>query len=277
MGWLRNNWLDLLIFVLFGLVVAGIVFFLTGINPFQRLPAQSPPPLPQPRVEQTRPAPVQPQPAPAPEPQPQAQPRPQAQDPATGDPVINALPIPQAPPEAPAQQPKPQPADRPAPAAQTPSTPAGSWRVAVGSFSNAQNASRLAQQLEAQGYRVQLEAAGALTRVTVGPYATEEQARGVARGFAGAQVYRGARPAAQPAQPAPQAQPSAAPRYVQVGAFKTQASADALLEKLRSEGLPVVLVKDGSLLKVRVGPLGEGREEVVARLKALGLPTLAVP
>lgn len=64
---------------------------------------------------------------------------------------------------------------------------------------------------------------------------------------------------------------------MQVGAFKTQASADALLEKLRSEGLPVVLVKDGSLLKVRVGPLGEGREEVVARLKALGLPTLAVP
>jgi cell division septation protein DedD len=261
MGWLRNNWLDLVIFVLFGLVVAGIVFFLTGINPLQRPQAQTPPP-PQP-VEQPRPSPAPPQETQLPRPQ----------DQSAGEPVITALPIPQAPPEAPAQQPKPQPADKPAPTAQTPSTPAGSWRVAVGAFSNAQNASRLARQLEAQGYRVQLEAAGALTRVTVGPYASEEQARGVARNFAGAQVYRGARPTGQPAQPA---QPSAA-TYVQVGAFKNQASADALVEKLRAEGLPVVLVKDGGLLRVRVGPLGEERERVIASLKAMGLPTLPVP
>lgn len=261
MGWLRNNWLDLLIFVLFGLVVAGIVFFLTGINPFQRLQTQTPPP--QPRVEQAAPPPPQ---------------IPRPQDDSTGEPVINALPIPQAPSETPQAQPSPRPQEKPTATEAPASQPAsGSWRVAVGSFSNAQNASRLARQLEAQGYRVQLEAAGALTRVTVGPYATEEQARGVARNFAGAQVYRGARPASQPAQPAqPGAQPSAA-AYVQVGAFKNQASADALVEKLRAEGLPVVLVKDGSLIRVRVGPLGDDRERVIASLKAMGLPTLAVP
>jgi cell division septation protein DedD len=64
---------------------------------------------------------------------------------------------------------------------------------------------------------------------------------------------------------------------VQVGAFKNQASADALVEKLRAEGLPVVLVKDGGLLRVRVGPLGDERERVIASLKAMGLPTLPVP
>ncbi|WP_018467041.1 SPOR domain-containing protein [Calidithermus timidus] len=260
MGWLRNNWLDLLIFVLFSLVVAGIVFFLTGINPFQRLQTHTPP-SPQPPVEQvTPPQEVQPQPQ-----------IPRPQDDSAAEPVINALPIPQAPSETPQAQPSPRPQEEPAvretPAPQPAS---GSWRVAVGSFSNAQNASRLARQLEAQGYRVQLEAAGALTRVTVGPYATEEQARGVARSFAGAQVYRGARPASQPG-----AQASAA--YVQVGAFKSQASAEALVEKLRAEGLPVVLVKDGSLIRVRVGPLGNDREQVIASLKAMGLPTLAVP
>lgn len=267
MGWLRNNWLDLLIFVLFGLVVAGIVFFLTGINPFQRPQAQTPPP-PQP-VEQAQPAPAPPQ-----ETQPQPQP-PRPQDEGAGEPVITALPIPQAPNEAPQAQPSQRPQERPATTDRPASEPSsGSWRVAVGSFSNAQNASRLARQLEAQGYRVQLEAAGALTRVTVGPYASEEQARGVARSFAGAQVYRGARPALQPA--AQPAQPSAA-AYVQVGAFRSQASADALVEKLRAEGLPVVLVKDGSLIRVRVGPLGEDREQVIASLRAMGLPTLAVP
>lgn len=270
MGWLRNNWLDLLIFVLFGLVVAGIVFFLTGINPLQRFQTQTQTPTPQPRVEQAEPAPTPPQ-----QPQP-SQPQPRPQDEGTGEPVINALPIPPAPGETSPAQPSPGPEKPGASEQPAPQPASGSWRVAVGSFSNPQNASRLARQLEAQGYRVQLEAAGALTRVTVGPYATEEQARGVARGFAGAQVYRGARPATQPAQPAqPGAQPSAA--YVQVGAFKNQASADALVEKLRAEGLPVVLVKDGSLIRVRVGPLGDDREQVIARLKAMGLPTLAVP
>ncbi|RIH83127.1 SPOR domain-containing protein [Calidithermus roseus] len=262
MGWLRNNWLDLLIFVLFGLVVAGIVFFLTGINPFQRLQTQTSTP-PQPRVEQATPPPpqeVQPQP-----------PIPRPQDDSPGEPVITALPIPQAPSETPQAQPSPRPQEKPTVTeAPAPQPASGSWRVAVGSFSNPQNASRLARQLEVQGYRVQLEAAGALTRVTVGPYASEEQARGVARNFAGAQVYQGARPAAQLG-----AQPSAA--YVQVGAFKSQASADALVEKLRAEGLPVVLVKDGSLIRVRVGPLGDDRERIIASLKAMGLPTLAVP
>jgi cell division septation protein DedD len=267
MGWLRNNWLDLLIFVLFGLVVAGIVFFLTGINPFQRPQTQTPAP-PQP-VEQTQPAP-----APPPETQPQPQPQPpRPQEDRAGEPVITALPIPQAPSETPQAQPSQRPQERPTTSDQPAAAPSGSWRVAVGSFSNAQNASRLARQLEAQGYRVQLEAAGALTRVTVGPYASEEQARGVARNFAGAQVYRGARPA-QPTQGS--AQPSAAV-YVQVGAFRSQASADALVEKLRAEGLPVVLVKDGSLIRVRVGPLGDDREQVIASLRAMGLPTLAVP
>jgi hypothetical protein len=44
MRWLRENWLDALIFLLIALVAAGIVLYLTGINPFARPQAASPPP-----------------------------------------------------------------------------------------------------------------------------------------------------------------------------------------------------------------------------------------
>jgi hypothetical protein len=47
MRWLRENWLDALIFLLIALVAAGIVLYLTGINPFARPQAALPPPVPQ--------------------------------------------------------------------------------------------------------------------------------------------------------------------------------------------------------------------------------------
>ncbi|RTH05374.1 hypothetical protein CSW45_03615 [Thermus scotoductus] len=54
MRWLRENWLDFLIFLLIALVAAGIVLYLTGINPFAR-PRESASPMPGPSVTSSPP------------------------------------------------------------------------------------------------------------------------------------------------------------------------------------------------------------------------------
>lgn len=123
------------------------------------------------------------------------------------------------------------------------------------------------QALADQGYPARLEPAGSLTRVVVGPYATEAEARRVAealRDYA-PQVYRGG-----PGAPLPERV------YLQVGAFQKRENALALAEKLRGLGFSVVLSEDG-LHRVRVGPVPVGQvDEVKARLKALGLRALEV-
>lgn len=257
MGWLRDNWLDAVIFVLFALVVAGVVLFLTGVNPFARPPAS--PPQTNPPASQTP-----------------------TQTPTTANPPVQVIPVlPKAPSETPppapapaATQPTPTnpssavtPAPRPAPAT-------GSWRVAVGAFSDAANANRLADSLRAQGYAVQLEPAGSVTRVVLGPFPSEERARAVAQGLSQYQtrIYRGT----VPINPAPSSvnNPS---RYLQVGAFRNSASADALVSQLKTAGYPVVLAREGELIRVRVGPLSEDRLEVTkSGLRGLGLSPLEV-
>ncbi|GAB5603338.1 SPOR domain-containing protein [Thermus sp. FJN-A] len=257
MRWLKENWLDFLIFLLIALVAAGIVLYLTGINPFARRPqALSLPEAPPPAA--ATPAPPRPAPEPAKIP----------------EPVVTVMPLPQAPEEskpapqveAPSEKP---PAPRPqASMPQPPASPAGAFRVVVGAFANPENALRLRQELEGKGYPARLEPAGSLTRVVVGPYASEAQARRVAQALApyGARVYQG-----QGAPP-----PAEGAVYLQVGAFQKEENALALAGKLREMGLPVVLVKDG-VFRVRVGPVAEGEKEAVrAKVEALGLQALEV-
>ncbi|MBW6395100.1 MAG: SPOR domain-containing protein [Thermus sp.] len=266
MRWLRENWLDFLIFLLIALVAAGIVLYLTGINPFAR-PRESASPMPGPSVTSSPPpSPVQPPKVePAPQvPSPEAKPAP--------EPVVTVLPLPQAPAES-----KPVPQEKtPAlpggspPSAPAPSAPApgGTYRVAVGAFANPENASRLRQELAQKGYPARLEPSGNLTRVVVGPYASGAEAKRVAEALAayGAQVYRG-----QGAAP-----PASGTLYLQVGAFQKEENALALAAKLREVGLPVVLVKDG-VYRVRVGPVAEAEKEAVkAKVQALGLEALEV-
>jgi cell division septation protein DedD len=263
MRWLRENWLDALIFLLIALVAAGIVLYLTGVNPFARTQAVPPPPVPQ---AQPPSSPVPAPPSPAPE---------EAKPP---EPVVMVMPLPQAPSEA-APQPaseaklqavqgaKPKPAE-PTEAPPKAPAPGGSYRVAVGAFANPENALRLSRELSAKGYPVRLEASGNLTRVVVGPYASEAEARRVAEALKayGAQVYRG--------QAAP---PPSGAVYLQVGAFQKEENALALADKLKEVGLPVVLVKDG-VFRVRVGPVSpEEKEAVKAKVAALGLQALEVP
>ncbi|WP_298629789.1 SPOR domain-containing protein [uncultured Thermus sp.] len=270
MRWLRENWLDFLIFLLIALVAAGIVLYLTGINPFAR-----------PKVDTSfQPGPsVTSSPAPSSAPPSQVAPAPQekpAEAKPASEPVVMVLPLPQAPGESPAPKPpaasKPTlPAKRPSPP-ETPSVPSpgpsGAYRVGVGAFANPENAAKLRQELAQKGYPARLEPAGNLTRVVVGPYATEAEARRVAEALAsyGAQVYRG-----QGAPP-----PASGTLYLQVGAFQKEENALVLAGKLKEMGLPVVLVKDG-VYRVRVGPVAEEEKEALkAKVRALGLEALEV-
>jgi len=263
MRWLRENWLDALIFLLIALVAAGIVLYLTGINPFSRRGAAPAPPVPQAQPPSSQ--------APAP-------PSPALEEAKPPEPVVTVIPLPRAPSEA-ASQPaseakpqavqgaKPKPAEPPQSAPKA-SAPGGSYRVVVGSFANPENALRLSRELAAKGYPVRLEASGRLTRVVVGPYASEAEARRVAEALKayGAQVYRG--------QAAP---PSSEGVYLQVGAFQKEENALALAGKLKEMGLPVVLVRNG-VYRVRVGPVSNGEKEAVkAKIAALGLTALEVP
>ena len=259
MRWLRENWLDALIFLLIALVAAGIVLYLTGINPFARPGAAPAPPVPQAGT------------APSPQVQVPSAPPAEAKPP---EPVVTVMPLPQAPvEEKPAQEARPEAASparpkAPAPQAQVPASPGGSYRVAVGSFANPENALRLSRELSAKGYPVRLEASGSLTRVVVGPYASEAEARQVAEALKayGARVYRGEAPAPQEGR-----------LYLQVGAFQKEENALALAGKLKEVGLPVVLVKDG-VYRVRVGPVSpEEKEAVKAKVAALGLEAVEVP
>jgi rare lipoprotein A len=71
--------------------------------------------------------------------------------------------------------------------------------------------------------------------------------------------------------------------YLQVGAFGEAAAAEQLAARLRREELAPVSVQapgasDRPLHRVRVGPLPAGRvDAVIARLTALGLPSLRLP
>ncbi len=260
MRWLRENWLDTLIFLLIAVVAAGIVLYLTGVNPFAR-PQAAPSPAPQ-VSPSLPPAQASPQPVPAEEKPP--------------EPVVTVMPLPQAPEEPPskpaeASPPQPQQAAPPTEKA-SPSPPSafpGGYRVVVGAFANPENATQLERELGQKGYPARLEASGPLTRVVVGPYASEAEARRVAQALSayGAQVYRG-----QGASP-----PPGGSVYLQVGAFQKEANALALAGRLKEMGLPVVLVKDG-VYRVRVGPVPpEEKEAVKSRIAALGLPALEVP
>jgi len=98
--------------------------------------------------------------------------------------------------EPPAQQPSPEPAaskpaDKPVPETERtppPSQPAasatGMWAVQLGSFSNKENAERLAADLRKQGYAAFLSRldtdAGSLHRVRIGPQKDRESAEAMA-------------------------------------------------------------------------------------------------
>jgi len=258
MRWLRDNWIDALIFAVFAVTVVGIVLFLTGVNPFKAsapsgvtTPAHVAEPAPEPGPtgesaagEVEGPVTVVPLLPEAPGEQPAAPSETAPQTPSAPRPAAGKT---GTRPSAPAQA-SPASASKPQPAA--PSGPeAGVFRVSVGAFGNPVNALALAQKLEAQGYAVRLEPVGRVTRVAVGPYHRKTAALEAARKLSDyePQVYRGDSP--EPTR-----------TYLQVGAFKQLASAEATVQSLRGQGIgPVVLWYQKPWIKVWVGPVDPGQ------------------
>ncbi len=276
MRWLRDNWIDALIFTVFAITVVGIVLFLTGVNPFK--PAAS--------------LGLGSQPPTAGSPSSQEAPGPEAGAPGIVDEPVTVVPLlPEAPEPQPGGEAAPstsasapststQPASTPSgqeqagavseshPAPHVPAGPEeGVYRVSVGAFRNPVNALVLAQKLEAQGYPVRLEPVGRITRVAVGPYTSKSEALEAARRLSQyePQVYRGGSP--EPGR-----------NYLQVGAFKQLESAEATVRQLREKGFePVVLLYQKPWIKVWVGPVPPDRlEELKNRLTEAGFDVVEV-
>ncbi len=257
MSWLKENWLDALIFVLLTAVVVAIVLFLTGVNPFASKPrvVATPPPAEQPAAPETSPSGGENAVAGTKEEE--------------GGGSITVLPLPpvgtEAPEASPTKAPE-HPAASPTPVTQAPAPPSrpapevpasgGRFRVAVGSFTRPSYAAELAKKLEAEGYPVRIEVVGRVSRVVVGPYPTRAKAEEVARALGRYEpmIYRGDTPIPEG-------------RYLQVAAFKVLDRAAELARELKGKGYSVAIYYRDGWAKVWVGPLAD--EEVVQVRKQL--------
>lgn len=171
-----------------------------------------------------------------------------------------------------APAPEPEPESEPAavaePAAPLPaSTAGGRYAVNVGSFSNLANARALADKLRAAGLPVTSESVDIngkpAMRLRVGPYAERtvaEAARLRAEGVSGTRTVvvaldAGETPAAPARRPATAATVGFA---VQLGAFSSEADANALRDKARAAGFVAfhqrLATDNGVVWRVRVGP-----------------------
>jgi len=139
------------------------------------------------------------------------------------------------------------------------------YLVQVASFSIEKNANDLAEQLRKKNLPVSMDVvertAGRLHRVRVGPYARRAEADAAVASLRNDMTELSPRVLDQrPDDSAPVTTPSdpLVRWVVQVGSFGAAGSADVLVEKLRSAGLPAfseqVTSAAGTAYKVRVGP-----------------------
>lgn len=215
----------------------------------------------------------------------------QAVDAATGEPLAAA------PESAPEPEPAPAPAPTPAPAAAKEPLPAstagGRFAVNVGTFSNTANAEALSGKLRAAGLPVLREALQVdgkpATRLRVGPYAERtvaEAARLRAEAASGSRAVVVTLDAAAPATAPSRAATAARVGFaVQLGAFSSEADANALRDRADGAGFVAFVQRvntdRGAVWRVRVGP--EADRDAAERLRTqlgerLGLrDTLVVP
>lgn len=189
----------------------------------------------------------------------------QAVDAASGEALAAAQPEPEP-------EPEPEPAASPAPAAPTAPLPAssagGRYAVNVGSFSNLANARALADKLRAAGLPVTSESVDVngkpAMRVRVGPYAERtvaEAARLRAEGVSGTRTVVVTLDAGESPAPASTSRAASAATVgfaVQLGAFSTEADANALRDKARAAGFVAfhqrIATDNGLVWRVRAGP-----------------------
>jgi len=193
-------------------------------------------------------------PADGPRPQPAPTPAPPAPAPAQPAPT----------PAEPAPQPAPQPAAPPVAAA------GGGFAVNLGSYANTGNARDLVRRMQEAGLPaysedVTLDGGRSALRVRLGPFAQRAQAEAARQQALGIRsdlptsvvAVDGSAAGSSAAAPAPRA--AAGTGFaVQVGAFRSQSDADALVRQLREGGFAAFSERvdsgSGSLHRVRVGP-----------------------
>jgi cell division septation protein DedD len=151
------------------------------------------------------------------------------------------------------------------------------YLVQVASFSSEKNANTLAGRLQTENLPVLMDVverpAGTLHRVRVGPYVERSEADAVVADLSS--TMKDLKPRVldlRPGESAPVSTPSdpLVRWVVQVGSFSKSDSADALVAKLRLEGLPAFAEKvsaaGGTAFKVRIGPeLSRDRATQLAR------------
>lgn len=198
-----------------------------------------------------------------------------------------------------AQQPQETPAQTQAPAAISGQLPSSSvpYTVGVGAFRDQGNAERQANVFRQAGYPVVVASQDDFTVVLLGPYSSRSEADRISGdvstgGFGVSPIvytYQGdgetqqagtseQAPAAASQQPATTEQPvtaqepataatdpqpaataTAAGRYLQVGAYSSSDNASAQAGQLEQLGYDVVQEQDGNLIRVLVGPFGDGQ------------------
>ena len=196
------------------------------------------------------------------------------------DPPAAAEPVPEPPADVDAEgteQPEPDPApavEAPAPEPVEPVT--GGWVVQVASFSSAETAERVLDQLERLGHAaardVLVRGETRLHRLRTGPYpdrAGADRARAqIAATVTGVEPVVRQLPGAMPDQAAPQDSGYA----VQVGSFAQRSNAERQLEQLIGQGYEAFIHPDEtgtrSIWRVRVG-LFDRREQAVALQREL--------
>ncbi len=176
------------------------------------------------------------------------------------------------------------------------------YRVSVGAFGNAANANKRVETFKARGYPAFSAKQGSLTLVLVGPYDTQSQANKVAQDIKSS----GLEPAANVIKFNPNAALSSssstvntapavststsattstssynaltAPpvavsgNYLQVGAYRTNATAQPLKDKLAKLGFSPQNLEDNNFIKVIIGPFDvNGLKTAQAILKANNL------
>lgn len=169
-------------------------------------------------------------------------------------------------------------AAQPATAA-APAPGAASWLVQVASFSSADTANRVSEQLTSLGHAAAVDVIvrgdSRLYRVRTGPYATRadgDRARSqIATAVRGVDPVVISLPAGVSAPPAARAQAGA--YSVQVGSFTARANADRLSEQLRGAGFDAFIHPDESgarpIWRVRVGALASRDEAAELRRRLL--------
>ncbi|HEU0152982.1 MAG TPA: SPOR domain-containing protein [Arenimonas sp.] len=186
--------------------------------------------------------------------------------PSAPDPTPAPTPAPTPTPEPVVTAPPPAPAAAPAPALPA-ATAGGRYMVNVGSFSNLANARSLADKLRSRGLPLTSEsvdvAGKPAMRLRVGPYGDRtaaEAARLRVESVTGGSAAVVTLDAAVAGAPAP-ARASTAPTVgfaVQLGAFSTEADANALRDRARAAGFVAfhqrMNTDRGAVWRVRVGP-----------------------